>query len=94
MPTAPLTDKDTKRKTSGGGQRYHVILHNDDVNSFDHVILTLMMVIGTDQASATSIAHVADRHGTAIAATTHKEHAEGYREGLENAGLTATIEPA
>lgn len=94
MPTAPLTDKETRRRTTGGGERYNVILYNDDVNDFDHVILTLMQVVGVDKNSAVAIAYTAHNYGTAIAATTHKEHAEAYREGLENGGLTATIEPA
>lgn len=94
MPTSPLLDKPATARTTGHGERYNVILFNDDYNSMDHVALTLMTVIGLSPEQALSVMMTAHTQGTAIAATTHKEHAEAYRDGLEDAGLTATIEPA
>lgn len=94
MPTSPLVEQKPKSRVTGGDGRYNVILHNDDYNTMDHVLVTLMTVIGLGMEEAYAVMMTAHNHGTAIAATTHKEHAEAYREGLEGAGLTATIEPA
>ena len=94
MPTSPLLEPKQKIRTTGHGERYNVILFNDDYNTMDHVLITLMTVIGLTPEQALDVMMTAHTEGTAIAATTHKEHAEAYREGLENAGLTATIEPA
>ena len=94
MPTAPLLEPREKTRITGHGERYNVILYNDDYNSMDHVAITLMTVIGLSPEQAFNVMITAHTEGTAIAATTHKEHAEAYRDGLEAAGLTATIEPA
>lgn len=70
-----------------------VILWNDDVNDFQHVIVTLVRTIACmslEQAhTLTMTAHV---HGSAVVAETYRERAEFYREQLEAHGLTATLE--
>lgn len=91
---SPQVQEKEKTRVTGIGPRYNVILHNDDYNSMDHVVAALMSVVGLTMEAAVEVMFTAHNNGTAIAATTHKEHAEAYREGLEAAGLTATIEPA
>lgn len=75
--------------------RYRVLLHNDDYNTMDHVVLALVRTVndlGPDRAIQIMLeAHL---HGIAEVITCLKEVAEHYRDGLESYGLTSTIEPA
>ena len=74
---------------------YRVILHNDDVNTMDHVVRSLMRCIPRiGLAKATAIMWAAHRNGKAPVVTCPKELAELYRERLQSCRLTATIEPA
>lgn len=73
---------------------YKVILHNDDVNTFEHVIETIVMLttIGKQEA----VLKVLEAHGFGIALllVTHLERAELYQEQFRSRKLTVTIEPA
>lgn len=74
--------------------RYRVLLHNDDFNSMEHVVQTLMQTVaGLTQPQAISIMMEAHTNGIALVITCVQEHAEFYCETLKNAGLTSTIEP-
>ncbi|MGB4861749.1 MAG: ATP-dependent Clp protease adaptor ClpS [Tepidiformaceae bacterium] len=74
---------------------FRVILHNDDHNSMDHVVLSLMRCVPSlDFEAATEIMFIAHHHGEATVIECPKEAAEHYRDALESSGLTATIEPA
>ena len=74
---------------SGSGGNWHVIVLNDNHNTFDHVAKTLARYIpgvGLDQGY-----RIADRiHGSgqAIVWSGPKETAELYWEQLKGAGLT------
>lgn len=75
--------------------RYRVMLHNDDYNAMDHVVLALVRVVGDmDPDKAIQIMLEAHLHGVAQVIICPKEVAEHYRDGLQSYGLTATIEPA
>jgi ATP-dependent Clp protease adaptor protein ClpS len=74
---------------------YRVILHNDDVNSMEHVVQSLIKTVPSlSEDDATIIMVEAHTNGQASVITCPKEPAEHYRDGLESCGLTATIEPA
>ena len=74
---------------------YRVILHNDDVNSMEHVVQSLMKAVPSlSEDDATIVMAEAHTNGQASVITCPKEAAEYYRDGLESFGLTATIEPA
>jgi ATP-dependent Clp protease adaptor protein ClpS len=73
---------------------YHVILHNDDVHTFDDVARALNRVIGVSLKRGYELADVVHNSGKAVVATCRKEQAELYRERLEGFKLTVTIEPA
>ncbi len=74
---------------------YRVILHNDDVNTMDHVVRALLRSVPSlTREEATAIMLEAHHHGRAIVIECPKEAAEHYRARLESFGLTATIEPA
>jgi ATP-dependent Clp protease adaptor protein ClpS len=73
---------------------YRVVLHNDDHNSMDHVVRSLLKSVPSLSAErAAEIMLEAHEHGQAIVITCPREAAEHYRGRLEGFGLTATIEP-
>jgi ATP-dependent Clp protease adaptor protein ClpS len=73
---------------------YNVILHNDDVHTFDDVARALNKVVGVSLKRGYELADIVHNKGNAIVATCRKEQAELYRERLEGYKLTVTIEPA
>ena len=74
--------------------RYKVLLHNDDFNSMEHVVQSLMKTVSSlTMPQAVSIMMEAHSNGIALVITCAQEHAEFYCEGLKNYGLTSTIEP-
>jgi ATP-dependent Clp protease adaptor protein ClpS len=74
---------------------YRVILHNDDHNSMDHVVRSLLRCVPSlTMEEAEEIMFTAHNNGQATVIECPKEAAEHYRDGLESCGLTATIEPA
>ncbi len=74
--------------------RYRVMLHNDDFNSMEHVVTTLMQTVaGLTQPQAISIMMEAHTNGIALVITCVQEHAEFYCDTLKQHGLTSTIEP-
>jgi ATP-dependent Clp protease adaptor protein ClpS len=73
---------------------YRVLLHNDDHNSMDFVVLALLRTVqrlSVDEAIKIMLeAHLT---GKALVIVCPKETAEFYRSRLEGYGLTSTIEP-
>lgn len=91
---APRTDEDVKQLLRLL-PRYRVLLHNDDHNSMDRVVLALVRTItGMGVEQAVRIMLEAHTTGCAQVIVCLKELAEHYRESLERYGLTSTIEPA
>lgn len=92
------TDTDVERGVERRAQilpPYRVILHNDDVNSMDHVVIAIeKSVPGLTQQQAIQIMLEAHISGSATVITCPLELAELYRDRLESFGLTATIERA
>ncbi|MCO6436315.1 MAG: ATP-dependent Clp protease adaptor ClpS [Phycisphaerae bacterium] len=73
---------------------YKVLLHNDEVNSFDHVISAIMRLVGSTFEDATVKALEAHEKGVALITVTHQERAELFAEQFASLSLTVTIEPA
>ena len=74
---------------------YAVILHNDDVNSMDHVVRSLMKAVpGLGIGKSVKIMLEAHNNGRAVVIVCPLEPAELYRDRLESFKLTATIERA
>lgn len=91
----------TDSREAGAGQaaalspRYRVMLHNDEKNTMDHVVRTLLRVVPRlDAAAAHEIMLEAHESGVALVIVCALEHAEFYRDGLRSAGLGSTIELA
>jgi len=73
---------------------WKVLLHNDDKNDFDFVILTIVSLTPLNERDASKRTLEAHQMGVALLLTTHKERAELYKEQFQSKGLTVTIEPA
>ena len=73
---------------------WKVLLHNDDKNEFEYVILTVMSLTPLKQEEAVLRTVEAHQSGVALLLTTHKERAELYKDQFESKHLTVTIEPA
>ena len=74
--------------------RYRVMLHNDEFNSMEYVVESLLKVVPSlTMPQAVDIMMQAHTSGVALVITCALEHAEFYCEGLRNLGLTSTIEP-
>lgn len=74
---------------------YVVVLHNDDVNSMDHVVVALVeSVPELTVERAVEVMLAAHNHGEADVVTCPLERAELYRDRLEAHGLTATVRRA
>ena len=87
----PSSSTSTVRKPA---PRYRVLLHNDDFNSMEYVVQTLMQTVPSiTQPQAVDIMMEAHSNGTALVITCALEPAEFYSERLKNHGLTSTIEP-
>ncbi|MBW4650774.1 MAG: ATP-dependent Clp protease adapter ClpS [Kastovskya adunca ATA6-11-RM4] len=91
MSVETIEKRSTVRKHA---PRYRVLLHNDDFNSMEHVVQTLMQTVASiTQPQAVNIMMEAHVSGMALVITCAQEHAEFYCETLKNHGLTSTIEP-
>lgn len=73
---------------------YRVLLHNDDFNSMEYVVQTLMQTVaGMTQPQAVNIMMEAHTNGTGLVIVCALEPAEFYCETLKSHGLTSSIEP-
>jgi len=72
---------------------YKVLLHNDDVNEFGHVILSILKLTPIPREEAILKTLEAHETGVALLLVTHKERAELYAEQFATMNLTVTIEP-
>ena len=73
---------------------WKVLLHNDDKNDFDFVILTIVSLTPLNERDASKRTLEAHQLGVALLLTTHKERAELYKEQFQSKGLIVSIEPA
>lgn len=73
---------------------WKVLLHNDDVNSRDEVVKTIVELTHMQEQEAIIRMDEADKTGVALLLVTHKERAELYRDQFASKSLTVTIEPA
>jgi len=73
--------------------RYKVLLHNDDRNSMEHVVKSLMRVFKFGQEECERIMAEAHKNGLALCAIEPYEQAELHRDQLVSFSLIASIEP-
>ena len=93
MTTPEVDHEQLQRSLAEHVHGYSVILHNDDVNSMDHVVHALLSSLPElSSERAAEIMLEAHGNGQAEVISCPLEHAELYRDRLESFGLTATIE--
>jgi ATP-dependent Clp protease adaptor protein ClpS len=73
---------------TGLGKPWHVIVLNDDHNTFDGVAAALAAVIGVSFAEGMGLANRIHTTGQAVVWSGHREVAEHYWNGLKGRGLT------
>ncbi len=72
---------------------YKVLLHNDEKNTFEHVIRSVVRLtpIGEDEAVIKAIE--AHESGVSLLLVTHQERAELYADQFASLSITISIEP-
>jgi ATP-dependent Clp protease adaptor protein ClpS len=73
---------------------FKVLLHNDEVNTFEHVIASILKVMSLQPEDAILRTLEAHETGVALLIVTHLERAELYQDQFATFNLTVTIEPA
>ena len=72
---------------------FRVILHNDDVNTFEHVIVAILKLTPLNEQEAIEKTIEAHETGLSLLLVTSKERAELYVEQFASLSLTVTCEP-
>jgi ATP-dependent Clp protease adaptor protein ClpS len=92
IPKGKTETKVEKDKEKEG--MWRVVLHNDEVHTFDYVVRSLTKVIGTlDHNAAFKICVQMHVTGKWTITKTWKKQAEQYCLGLQQQGLTVSIAP-
>ena len=96
VPAKPDTDTAAETQTSQPETEqmppWKVLLHNDDVNSMEHVTHTICELTTLDWDESRERMEEAHEKGVSLLLTTHKERAELYQEQFASKGLIVTIE--
>ena len=71
--------------------KYIVELHNDDFNTFEHVIQTLREVCGHNYFQATQCAHIVHNNGMCVVFEDKQELCIQIYNDLRDLGLTVKI---
>jgi ATP-dependent Clp protease adapter protein ClpS len=75
-------------------EMWRVVLHNDEVHTFNYVIRSLTKIIGTlDRTASFEICVETHGVGKATVTKTWKKQAEQFCLGLQRQGLTVSISP-
>ncbi len=72
---------------------YRVLLHNDDENTVDHVVESIMMLAHLPLEEAIEKTHEAHVTGCSLLLVIHRERAELYVDQFRSRSLIVTIEP-
>ena len=72
---------------------FKVLLHNDDVNTVEHVVLAILKLTPLKEQEAVEKTIEAHESGLAMLLVTNQERAELYVEQFASLSLTATCEP-
>eukprot|EP00565_Helicotheca_tamesis_P002574 CAMPEP_0185725480 /NCGR_PEP_ID=MMETSP1171-20130828/1734_1 /TAXON_ID=374046 /ORGANISM="Helicotheca tamensis, Strain CCMP826" /LENGTH=173 /DNA_ID=CAMNT_0028393623 /DNA_START=191 /DNA_END=712 /DNA_ORIENTATION=- len=75
-------------------EMWRVILHNDEINTFQYAVIAICKTIGTiDRKKAFDMCVVTHAEGKCTLTKSYKEQAMKYCLGLQRNGLTASIAP-
>lgn len=82
--------KDNKQSTRG--EKYSLILYNDEINTFDHVIKSLVEVCGHDSVQAEQCALIVHLKGRCEIKSGIKEVLNAMSRSLNAKGLNSKVE--
>mmetsp|Transcript_17489 Transcript_17489/g.25856 ORF Transcript_17489/g.25856 Transcript_17489/m.25856 type:complete len:176 (+) Transcript_17489:124-651(+) len=89
-----IKEKTEEKEDEKKDPQYRVLLHNDEVHTFQYVVRALTKCIGTlDRAAAFEICVETHGRGKAIITKTWKKQAQQFCMGLQRQGLTVSITP-
>ncbi len=93
MPTEVQEETLTLEEILSGLKEMHrLILWNDDVNSFDHVIFCMMKYLDYSEQQASKIAWKVLNEGKCAILEVSFTEVEVYRKILQQEGLTVSVE--
>ena len=92
--TAPVRKPAPPKRKPKKLPPFKVLLHNDDVNTFDHVIRSILRLTTLEPEEAVVKTIEAHEPGVALLLVPHQERAELYVEQFASLGVTVTTEPA
>ena len=72
---------------------YKLLLHNDDVNTFDHIIRSVRRLTPISEEAAVVKTIEAHETGVALLLVTHRERGELYVEQFASLSVTTSLEP-
>ena len=78
-------------KDVGNTNEYTLVLYNDDYNTFDHVIKSLVEVCGHDAVQAEQCAVIAHFKGNCEVKCGHRNVLESMRSGLANRKIESKV---
>lgn len=90
---APKKKPTPSKRKPGQLPQYKVLLHNDDVNTFEHVVRSVFRLTPLQEEEAVQKTIEAHESGLSLLLITHKERAELYQEQFTSLSMTVTIEP-
>jgi ATP-dependent Clp protease adaptor protein ClpS len=93
VPLSTSTQPETDNPKTRPLPMWKVLLHNDDVNSYEYVTATIFQLTPLNWSDAKLRTEEADKAGVALLLTTHQERAELYQDQFTSKGLSVTIEP-
>lgn len=85
------TPKEKPVSTDDSGLESRLILYNDDYNTFDHVIESIMNVCELDHHQAEQITLLAHFKGKATCRKGIREHLEPMSAQLDDRGIEAEV---
>jgi len=92
-PSAPTKKPTPPQRKPRHLPPYRVLLHNDDVNTFEHVIASIVQLTALSMDDAIQRAIEAHESRVALLLVTHRERAELYVDQFVSVKITVSIEP-
>ncbi|MBP8960417.1 MAG: ATP-dependent Clp protease adaptor ClpS [Bacteroidales bacterium] len=84
-------DPRRKKSESTADEKFVLVLYNDDVNTFEHIIKSLIEVCGHDDIQARQCAVIAHNKGSCQIKSGPKATMEQMKIGLSSRGITAKV---
>ena len=91
--TAPVKKPAVPKRRPKQLPPFKVLLHNDEVNTFERVIAAILKLTTLQPQEAVLRTLEAHETGVALLLVTHKERAELYHDQFTTFKITVTIEP-